>query len=282
MEEGGADRRGAGWRRQEDRGLEGYPERSVAIVRAFRRPLQRALVFGAVVAVAIVLVLVALRIDERLPGTIGIVAIAFVSGFSGLAASILLVPRRMRRAFETYSWLGHDEVRRFRERTGGPVPVGKPAMDHWLATTPSTPAMRLPRIEMLAFVGRYDEARRELEAVPATDADLRFELAALRQYVDWLEHGAADLSAVREAAAGLPAGTVARQQADVTIALSEARIRLAHGDADWASSLEQQRAALGCAPWRATLLDTWRPLGGALLLVALVVTVADVVLRPML
>ena len=264
------------------RGLDAYPERSVAIVRAFQRPLNRALVAGAVVAAFVVLMLVGARADEPFPGTIGIVVVGLLGGLAGLVVAILAVPARVRRAFEAYSWLGHDEVHRFRERTGGPVPTGRAAMDQWLATTPSTPAMRLPRIELLAFVGQFEAARTELDAVPATDPSVRFELAALRQYIDWLEHDSTDVRELGDAARELPVGTIERRAADVTLALVDARIRLVHGDPAWATSLVGIRARLGWAPWRATLLDTWRPVGGLLVLAALIAGVVAVVLRSML
>jgi hypothetical protein len=264
------------------RGLDAYPERSVAIVRAFQRPLKRAVSAGAVVGFVVVLLLVGARLDERFPGTIGIVAIGFIGGLAGLSVAMLAVPLRLRRAFDVYSWLGHDEVRRFRERTGGPVPVGRAAMDQWLATTPPTPAMRLPRVELLAFVGRFDDARAELETVPAADPDVRFEIAALRQYIDWLEHERTDVDELHVAARALPAGSIERQAADVTLALVDARMRLVRGNAAWSAPLEQVRGELGWAPWRATLLDTWRPVGGLYLLAALIATVIAVVLRSML
>jgi hypothetical protein len=66
------------------------------------------------------------------------------------------------------------------------------------------------------------------------------------------------------------------------LAIVDARIRLLQGDATWASSLETVRGELGWAPWRATLIDTWRPVGGLCVLAALITTVIGVVLRSML
>jgi hypothetical protein len=264
------------------RDLGAHPDRSIAIVRAFRRPLSRSIVIGVGVAIFVAPLLTGARFDLQFDGTIGIVAIGLLGGLAGVVAAILTVPPRIRRAFEAYSWLGHDEVRRFRQRTGAPVPVGRAAMDRWLGSTPSTPAMRLPRIELLAFVGRYDEARSELEAVPATDRDVRFEIASLRQYIDWLEHDASDVSELHQAARELPAGSSERQAADVTLALVDARMRLVRDDVAWFAPLEQVRGALGWAPWRATLLDTWRSVAGLCTLAAIIATVVALVPRSML
>jgi hypothetical protein len=261
------------------RGLDAYPDRSVAVVRAFQRPLNRALQTGGVVAVFVALLLVGARVDEGYPGTVGIVAIGLLGGLLGVAVAILAVPRRLRRAFEAYSWLGHDEVRRFRERTGGPVPVGREAMDQWLAATPATPTMQLPRVELLAFVGSFDEARTELDTVPATDPDVAFEVAALRQYIDWLEHDASDMGALRSAANALAVGTRARLAADVTLALVDSRMRIVHGNPAWSAPLEAIRGRLGWAPWRATLVDTWRPVGALCILAALIASVVAVLFR---
>jgi hypothetical protein len=66
------------------------------------------------------------------------------------------------------------------------------------------------------------------------------------------------------------------------LAIVDARIRLLQGDPNWASPLEIVRRELGRAPWRATLVDTWRPVGGLCVLVALITTVIGAVLRSML
>ena len=281
----GDGRRPAGGRkpvRGADQSLDAYPERSVAVVRAFRAPLNRSLIAGVVVAVGVALLLVGLRLDERFPGTIGIVVIGLVGGLAGAVVGVLAMPARMRRVFEAYSWLGHREVARFRERTGGPVPVGRAAMDQWLATTPATPTMRLPRIELLAFVGQFDEARRELELVRPSTAELAFEVVALRQYLDWLEHDATDLAELRASIHAVRPGSVARLEGDATLALVEGRSRLVHGDPSWTEPLEGIRPMLGRAPWRATLADTWRPIAGVQLLAAVLTSLVATVLRSML
>jgi hypothetical protein len=236
------------------------PPRSVAIVRGFSRPLNRALLVGCGVTVVVVAALVLAGVGDRL-GWVSPFALAAGGALVGVVVAILVLPRRIRRAFEAYSWQGHAEVERFKERTGGPVPTKVDTMERWLAANPATPAMRLPRIEILAFLGRFGQAREELDVAIAAssdaDADTRFELASLRQYIDWLELGSTDLTALRTAAADLPQGSAMRLSAEVTLAVCEARIRLVDGDPNWTAPLEAVRPTLGSAPWRATLRDTW-------------------------
>jgi hypothetical protein len=253
-----------------DRGIEALPPRSVAIARAFSRPLNRSLVIGGVATIVVVTVMVGLGVYERVTWAIAPIVAAAIAGLVGLVVAILVLPAKIRRAFEAYSWLGHAEVERFRRRTGSPVPTKVEAMEAWLASNPPTMAMLLPRIEILAFLGRHTEARAELDKVTESRPEALFEIESLRQYIDWLEGGSTDLSALKAAAAALPTGSDARRAGAVTIAVAQTRILLVNGDANWTAPLERVRAELGRAPWRATLADTWRPIGFILVLVGLI------------
>jgi hypothetical protein len=246
-----------------DRELDALPARSVAVVRAFRRPLNRSLLIGGATSVIVVTVLVAVGAYQRLTWEITPLLLAAFGGLVGLIVAIAVLPQNIRRAFEAYSWLGHAEVERFKERTGGPVPTKIEDMRAWIEANPPTPAFLLPRIEILAFLGRYAEARAELDsaAVAEPDSETAFELATLRQYIDWLETASTDLSGLKLAAAAIPAGSEARRASAVSIAVSQARIQIMAGDPAWTASLEAVRTDLGRAPWRATLADTWRPVG---------------------
>ena len=241
-----------------NRVLDALPARSVAIVRAFTPPLKRAQRIGGVVSVLTAVGLAAIGVGDRLGVWLAPIGIGAVAALTGLLVAIVVLPPSMRRAFEAYSWLGHREVARFRDRTGGPVPTRPTQMVQWLATTPSTPAMRFPRVEILAFLGRHDEAQAELETATSSDPSGAFEIATLRQYIEWLRTGSTDFSDLRAAADGLPVGSPAQLEAEVTLALSEARIRLVGGDPTWTRQLEDVRPRLGWAASRATLVDTWR------------------------
>jgi hypothetical protein len=246
-----------------DDALARLPPRSTAIVQGFGRPLNRSLLIGGALTVLVVTALVALGVGERLGWVLAPFVMAAIGAFVGVVVAILVLPGRIRRAFEAYSWQGHAEVERFKKRTGSAVPTKVTAMEQWLAANPATPAMRLPRIEILAFLGRFGEAKDELEvaiaANPEPDAETAFELESLRQYIDWLELGSTDLTALRAAAAALPSRSEPRRSGDVMLAVSEARIRLVDRDPDWTAPLEAVRPGLGRAPWRVTIVDTWRP-----------------------
>jgi hypothetical protein len=265
-----------------NRDLDALPERSVALVRAFGASLNRSVIIGGVVAFVLAIVMTASGIVDRYVLMIAPFLIAVIAAIAGVVAAIATIPPRLRRAFEAFSWLGHAEVQTFKARTGAAVPTKVQGMKAWLASTPSTPTMRLPRVELLGFIGRHGEARAELDAATEIDPASTFEIATLRHYLDWLEHGSTDLSRLREAADRLPAGSEARRSSAVTLALAEARIRFIHGEPGWASSLEAVRSSLGPAPWRATLIDTWLPVGFLYFVAALVAAFTGQVLRVML
>ena len=269
-----------------NRDLDALPERSVAVARAFAPPLNRAVLVGGAATALLVSALTFLGVVDRTAPSLGPLVLAALAALVGVAIDIGALPHRIRRAFEAYSWLGHAEVAQFRARTGSRVPTKRAAMLDWLAATPSTPTMRLPRIELLAFVGRYDEARAELAQAAATDAstkpDAAFELASLEQYIDWIEHGSTDLSALREAAGRLPADSQSRLAAEVTIAIAAARLLAHQADPGWTAPLEAVRPKLGWAPWRATLRDTWWSIWLVYLFLAMLVWLAAAVLRSVL
>ena len=269
-----------------NRDFDALPERSVALARVFTRPLNRAVIVGGVVTVLLAATLTIMRIGDRVDASFGSIVIAALAALIGVAIAIATVPPRVRRAFEAYSWLGHAERQQFRERTGGPVPSKVAGMLDWLATTPSTPTMRLPRIELLAFVGRFDEARAELALAAPTDGaatpEVAFELASLKQYIDWIEHGWTEVSAMREATEHLPADSFSRSLAEVTLAIAAARPLAQQAGADWTPPLVAVRARLGSAPWSATLRDTWWPIWIVYLFLGLLVSLAASVLRSVL
>lgn len=260
------------------RGLEAFPDRSVAMVRAFAPMLDRALLICGFVAVAVAIVSRAL-VARLVSDAVGPPGIALISAAFGVVVAYLSVPAGLRQAFEAYSWLGRTEVERFKARTGGPVPTKPAEIEVWLASTPSTPAMRLGRIEVLAFVGRFDEASAELDLVEPVTPEERFEAESLRQYIDWLANGSVDHSALAMAVDRLPQGSVARRMGDVNVALADARVRYMAGDPSWSDGLRAVRAPLGREPSMVTLRDTWFRYGAVAFTVALVVTVVLSLLR---
>jgi hypothetical protein len=153
--------------------------------------------------------------------------------------------------------MGRAEVDRFEARTGGKVPLRRPDQERWLVEHPPAPAYQLSRIEVLAFLGHLDQARAELSDVGATDPPAAFERASLVQYIDWLTDGDARLDALRAALAELELEGRFRLEAEVMIAIADARERFMRGDTDWWRPLEAVRPSLGAAPSRVLWRDRW-------------------------
>ena len=260
------------------RGLEAFPDRSVAMVRAFAPALDRAMLICAATGVAVAIVSTMVLADG-VSDAIGPLGIALVGAVIGVAAAYVSVPGDQRRAFEAYSWLGRTEIDRFKSRTGGPVPTKPLEIDDWLASTPATSATRLGRIEVLAFVGRFAEARSELDAVDPTTPEERFETESLRQYIDWLATGSVDSSALAAAVDRLPRGSAVRRMGDVNVALAEARVRYMAGDPGWFEPLRAARAALGRDASMVALRDTWIRYGAVAFTVGFVVAAIVRLLR---
>jgi len=252
----------------------------MAIVRAFGPALQRGQIVGALVAVAIAVAWIVVGGDDA-SAIIPLVIVSAAAGIVGTVVAVLVVPGRVRRAYEVFSWLGRAEVDRFQARTGGSVPVGVDGIAAWLAGHPATPVMLLPRIEILAFVGRFEEARAEL-AMVVPDPATAFERVSLTQYIDWIETGEPGVAELRAAAESVAPGTEDRRAADVTVALAEARDLAVRSKPDWTAPLEAVRGQLGRAPWNVVLRDTWSKAAVAFALVALVAAFGASLLRSLL
>lgn len=261
-----------------DQWVEQLPDRTVAMIRAFSPALNRSILVGGAVAVAVGILGTPL-LATRVSTPIEVIVAAALGGFVGLAVAYAIFPATLRRAFETFSWLGRAEVDRFEQRTGGPVPSKPDDIERWLVTTGSTPVARLPRAEILAFIGRYEQARTEIADVSSDSSEEAVELASLRQYFGWLEHGTVDTSELAAAAQALPPGSQGRAMASVTIALAESRDRFIRRDPTWSEPLERARAPLGRAASTIAFRDTWSKLGGLFLIAALIASIVVLLLR---
>lgn len=256
------------------------PPRSTIIVTRFGPQLRNATAVGAAVAIAIELVGVAFLPSDP-GGAPWALILAPVAGLAGGVTAALALPRLIRRAFESFSWLGRAEVDRFEARTGGPVPTDPLAITRWLAEHPLTPATALPHAEILAFAGRFDDARAALGMAPTTP-ESAFEQASLVQYTTWLETGDAGEAALRQAVEALQPGSAARLAGDVTLALAQARERAMREDPRWSEPLEAVRDRLGASPTRIAIRDTWRPTAVLLGFVALIAGIGASLLRALL
>lgn len=246
-----------------------FPERSTAMARGFGRVLDRATLLGGLAALATA-ALISVATRSGLPWEVGLLAGAVLGAVAGLAVMRLLIPTLLLRAFEAFSWLGRAEVDRFEARTGSKVPVHRPDVERWLAQNPPGPALHLARVEILAYVGRLQEARAELDDVVVTGPDLEFERATLLQYIGWLTDGDPRIEALQTAVADLALDARQRRAADVTIAVARARERFMRADPAWAVPLAEVRPSLRSEARRVVLRDTWRPAAAAYLFIALV------------
>ena len=87
------------------------------------------------------------------------------------AASVLLVPARVRGAMEVQTWIGERDLRAWQAATGSlpwQLPPTTPAAaERWLASHPATGANRWARIEVLLLARRFDEAAAGLASCPS-------------------------------------------------------------------------------------------------------------------
>jgi hypothetical protein len=226
------------------------------IASAIGQPITRGVPRG-LLAAAVAGVLVALAVPGASLLATLLLAGAAAAG-AGTAVAILLVPRDVRSAFEAFSWLGRRELRRFTARTGAQAPRAPLEASGWLESTPRSPANATARIELLAMLGRFGDAQRELDllAPPATDAD-RVEQAGLRAFVAFIATGDADQAELDELVATLDPGSGEGLEAAVSRATGEARATLDRGVGDWTAPLVAVRPRLGRDAFMGTFRDTW-------------------------
>lgn len=210
-----------------------------SIAHAVREPsfvgpfgLQEVSLLVAVIAAFLVVPFVV----RDLPVVLRIVLTSAVATALGTEAYIRAMTPRSRRAFEAFSWLGEWELARAK-RAVGRLPLSRDEAIDWIVANPLGPiaiADELPiRIEIELLAGRRDEARPLLEQLPTDTPWERFELAALRDLVDWRAGGDGFLPLMEESAREiLPADGDERLRAEVTIAVAEVRRRMADGRAD--------------------------------------------------
>jgi hypothetical protein len=170
-----------------------------------------------------------------------------------VAAGVLLatelelhaMPIDARRSIEAYHWIGQSAIRRLERVSGRKMPRSKPAMARWLAE-PETPMDIAFRPELLAFIGRADEARAVLARVPADTPVDRFHRAVAAWELDWRqarEPEPVDFPALIDAIG--PEGEPERLLAEGLDAWRRSEVALAALDARWYTPLVDFRARLG-------------------------------------
>ena len=166
------------------------------------------------------------------------------------------LPPDVRRAWEGFAAVGHPEQERWTVRTGEGVPNTRAKLEAWLRDHERSPELYWAHAELLAFVGRLDEAREVAARIdPASPAEAH-ELQALLSYMDWLGGQEMDIDELARAAerVGEP-GSQERLEAHGRVAIAMARDRADTGS-DWMEPLAALREEAGNVAGRWFRQDT--------------------------
>src|SRR3954447_25313037 len=256
-----------------------FHRRGLLLVHALGGPLRRVTLIGGIVA-AVVGAAVIVALGTGAPFQAAALA-GIVGGVAGTVVAILAMPRRIRSAFEAFSWLGRRELDRLHERTGTGPMANAAEGAAWLEQFPPSPAASTFRIEMLAVLGRTPEARAELAALPPPASDIEaVERTSNAGVIEFIESGRFDPTDIDALGRTLAPGSPAALELAVSRALWEARWRRARQRAEWADPLVVVRRRLGSARFRVMLRDTWsRVFSSCVIVAAVAALVTQVVPR---
>jgi hypothetical protein len=182
---------------------------------------------------------------------------------------LLVQPAGVRRASDVLTWLNGWETERWQTELGRRLTALPRATPAVVEALPDTMGLRPLRVELLAAIGRLDEARERLVLLPTDTPWQRFERAALAEWVAWWGDEPGDRDAMR---AALPEVTDAERRlaARAMLAAADAR-RAATGGGDAIGPLSALRDDLGDRPRRYAFGYT----AGVLLMVTLMGLVAS-------
>jgi hypothetical protein len=181
------------------------------------------------VAVVAVWLIVPFVIPQAIPDVLRVPLLALIVALVGTEAYVRAFPYRARRAFEALSWAGEWELARARAAIGRGVPTTAEAAARWLARRPERPDQlveSMVRVEVLVLAERFAEAADLVErlAPTASTSALQFEMASLRDLVEWCGGGDGNLAAVEAAAAAvLPVESDDHLRAEVGVAIKRVR-----------------------------------------------------------
>lgn len=170
----------------------------------------------------------------------------------------LAYPPHIRPAWEAFAFVGNADMQRFRDDTGTDVPNTEGRIHAWLRDNPERPETRWARAELLAVVGRVEEARATAERFEARTEDQIRRRDETVDYIDWISGKDLDFDAIRlrAEATGAP-DSRERRLARGSAAIALAR-DLAARDGDWQAPLAALRPEIGAAGWAAFRRDTYR------------------------
>jgi hypothetical protein len=234
----------------------------------------------ATTAVVLVLSLAGITIDPAVPWDELIWSIAFAVAFAAVGAWALVrwLPHEFKAATESYIWLASRAEEHWREQFGGlPVPRPPEAMRAFLTSTPATPETAHQRSGLYLALGDVEAARRETGQMPVGTAVERYQRAATSWLLDFVAGGDGTLEPVRAAAAAID-DPAERLEAEVEVALSEARVALAHSG-DWLTPAAALRDRLGDDPSRLIWRLAWGPAFRGMLALAAIGVVLFWILR---
>ena len=208
-------------------------------------PIQVIIGFGA--GAPVVFFLLPMAVQAGLPWPIGLVAFGVADAVIAVELGYLVIPPRLKRAWQAHAFVAEPQTKRWRAQTGTSVPATLPAIRRWLERNPDQPETRWARAEALIIAGDLAEARDVIQRMPV-DTDLaRFYQHAMRVYVDWVEGGDPDFEALRADAEtvgepGSPERMEARGEAMIAVARD-----LAASGGDWMAPMIAYRDQAGPA-----------------------------------
>ena len=168
----------------------------------------------------------------------------------------LAFPRASRKPWEAFSYVGHLELERWRAATGTPAPNTEAKMRAWLRDNEERPETRWAHAELLAVVGRLDEARAMAQRIETATPLEEFDRQALVDYIEWIDGAEIDHDArLREADALGPLGSPPQLYARGLATIALARDR-AHEGGDWRTPLVEFQRLIGPAGWTSLRQDT--------------------------
>jgi hypothetical protein len=170
----------------------------------------------------------------------------------------LAFPAGLRPAWEVFAFVGHAEQERWRAETRTEVPKTVKEIHAWLSRHEERPENRWARGELLAMLGRLDEARALAQRIEPVTQDDALHRAALLDYIDWIDGEELDVDEItlRAETVGQP-GSQERLLARGEVAVAIARDQAERGG-DWKAPLVALRDEIGTIGWEVFRQDTHR------------------------
>ena len=210
--------------------------------------------FGSQEIAAIIAIVVVQIIGGLLAFGLGIDPVYFwivpavVASIAATEAYVRVIPAFNRKAFEAFSWLGEEELRRLKAQSGEGPPLNERAADRWLERHGRDPDLAWALPEILLVAGRNKEAQRAAEAMPDDTPYERVERASVLDFVAWMDRRETGLDDLAAAVEAVPDGTDDRLRAEVILATATTRRRMSDGrtePGDAARPLVEVRERLG-------------------------------------